>query len=620
MATSSEFGPQSWDAGWTNPLAGNDLRTRADLQDAVRSLFAPLKPHFSPGRARIRLGYTAAHYDEHAAGLEAFARPLWGLAPLAAGGGDFADWALIRRGLTSGTDPDHSEYWGEAGDRDQRLVEMAAIGLALALVPEQVWEPLPPQARNNLARWLGAIERVGIVDSNWLWFRVMVDLGLKRVGVSYDASALRAALDRLDDFYLGDGWYSDGATAQRDYYIPWAMHFYGLVYATLAGADDPGRAAIYRERAGLFAREFVHWFAADGSALPFGRSLTYRFAQGAFWGGLVFAGVEALPWGVIKGLVLRHLRWWSRQPIFAADGTLTIGYAYPNLNMAEQYNAPGSPYWALKFFLPLALPERHPFWQAEALPLPALPPIQPQPRAHMILTRDPAGRHVVALTGGQSEPWIRHAGEKYAKFAYSTAFGFSVPIGRIGLAQAAPDSMLAVSDDGECYRVRERTSEATLEDGILRSRWQPLPGIEVETWLIPRPPWHLRVHRLVTDRRLWTAEGGFALDRTGDDPLARAGVQEAGAGFALARTPAGGSGLRDWLGTREGRVVRLDPNTNLIASRTVLPVLVASLDPGEHWLACAVLADPDGDAWARAWPQTPQVPDILARRIAEAQS
>src|SRR5205807_2266816 len=61
----------------------------------------------------------------------------------------------------------------------------------------------------------------------------------------------------------------------------------------------------------------------------------------------------------------------------------------------------------------------------------------------------PTSRHVIALASGQHGPWIRHAGEKYAKFAYSTAFGFSVPLGRRGLAQAAADSMLALSDDGE---------------------------------------------------------------------------------------------------------------------------------------------------------------------------
>ena len=45
---------------------------------------------------------------------------------------------------------------------------------------------------------------------------------------------------------------------------------------------------------------------------------------------------------------------------------LTIGYGYPQQYMAEQYNAPGSPYWGLKVFLLLALPDDHPFWTAEA--------------------------------------------------------------------------------------------------------------------------------------------------------------------------------------------------------------------------------------------------------------
>ncbi len=624
MQTRLDSVPLDRGAGHTNPFVGNDLRTRADLQRAVRDLVAPLRPHFSPGRARVRLGFTGAHYDNHAAELEGFARPLWGLVPLAAGGGIFPDWELYRRGLTNGTDPNHAEYWGDPLDRDQRLVEMAAIGLALLMVPAEVWEPLSVQARARFADWLGRINTLGIVDSNWLWFLVLVNLGLRNVGAAYDEHAMRTALDRLDEFYLGEGWYSDGMTSQRDYYIPFAMHYYGLIYAKFAQADDPERAAALRTRAVAFAQDFVHWFAADGAALPFGRSLTYRFAQGALWGALAFADVEALPWGVIKGLALRHLRWWSRQPIFAPDGTLSIGYAYPNLNMAEQYNSPGSPYWALKYFLPLALPETHPFWQAEEQPLPELAPIKPQPHPYMIFMRDSANRHVVALTSGQFEPWIRHAGEKYAKFAYSTAFGFSVPTGRRGLTQAAPDSMLALSDDGECYRVRERTSESVIEDGLLRSRWQPLPGVEVETWLIPCPPWHVRVHRLVTDRPVWTAEGGFALDRSGDNPLDRAGVQEAGDGFALARYPAGGSGLWD-LGAsrrsaakRAGQVVRVDPNSNLLAPRTVIPTLCVRLDPGEHWLACAVLADPDGDAWARAWLQVPELPDFLAKRIADA--
>ena len=137
-----------------NPFSNNPLHTRNDLQEAVRSLFAPLKPFFSPGFARVNLGYSSALYDNHAAALEGFARPLWGLVPLVAGGGEFADWEMYRRGLSNGTDPHHPEYWGEPRNKDQRLVEMAAIGWALACIPNEIWEPLNSQARAHLVHWL----------------------------------------------------------------------------------------------------------------------------------------------------------------------------------------------------------------------------------------------------------------------------------------------------------------------------------------------------------------------------------------------------------------------------------------------------------------------------------
>lgn len=564
-----------------NPLAGNPLRTRADAQAAMLDLHSPLEERFGPGAARVTLGHSGAHFSNAAAELEGFARPLWGLAPLAAGGASF-DWSTYRRGLANGSNPDHEEYWGRATDRDQRLVEMAAIGFALALVPEHVWEPLSFSARENLARWLGGINEVEVADNNWLFFRVMVNLGLSRVGADNDPDASRAALDRLETFYLGDGWYSDGPTAQRDYYVAFAMHFYALIYARLAGREDPERAERFRERAALFARDFMHWFAADGAALPFGRSLTYRFAQGAFWGSLAFAGVEALPWGVVKGLALRHLRWWARQPVADNAGVLSVGYAYPNLNMAEQYNSPGSPYWAAKFFLPLALDEAHPFWQAEEEPFPEdLPAVNEQPHPGIILCRQDHG-HAFALAGGQYAFWgLRHGDEKYAKFAYSTAFGFSVPGGRAGLEGGAHDGVLALSDDdGARWRVRGRPEEARLEGGALYSRWRPWPDVEVETWLLPRLPWHLRVHRVRTDRKLASAEGGYALDRTGDDPADPHGAEEAGEARVLAVYPAGVSGLRDLWGARVGQVVRAHPNTNLLFPRTVIPTLIGEHEPG----------------------------------------
>lgn len=549
---------------------------RAAMAQLVRDMTDPLLPFFSPGRARLRLGVNTAHYDDTAAELEAFARPLWGLAPLGEG---LDPW---REGLAAGTDPSHPEYWGDIAEIDQRLVETAALGFALALAPEQLWDGLSGIERDRVVAWLSqALDRTG-VDNNWQFFPVMVGLGLRRVGAPFDEKSLEPRLDRLESFDLGRGWYSDGPTAQRDYYVPFAMHYYGLIYA---GLSEDARAERFRDRAARFALDFRHWFAADGAAVPFGRSMTYRHAQAAFWGAAAFAGVDALPWGETKGYLLRHLRWWESCEVAGRDGLLTIGYAYPQPLMAEQYNAPGSPYWAMKAFLPLALPDDHPFWTTPETPAPLPDGVVHQPEPGVTLMRSEQGRHVVMLSGAQHNMWARGGAAKYAKFAYSTVFGFSVPAGSHGLEQGAYDSTLALSEDGRHWRCCEVPSA----EGDLRLRWSPWDDVEIETWLIPRPPGHLRVHRVVSPRRLFTAEAGFAVDRDTETE------RDSGAGYAWAASDQGLSRIEDaadpaWpTGVRrEGEVVQPHPGTNVLVPRTILPTLRGEHDPGEFWLTCQV--------------------------------
>lgn len=502
-----------------HPIADNPLRTREDMRLALRQLCEPLLPHYSEGGARLTLGATGTSYSPDVAEMEGFSRVMWGLVPYLAGGGEPGPiWDPYVRGIANGTDPEHEEYWGEARDYDQRLVEMAVFGFALALIPERIWEPLGERERRNLFRWLNQINERPVYDCNWLFFRVLVNMGFRKIGLPYDAVQMEENLRRIDDFYLKDGWYADGIGGHSDYYVPFALHYYGLLYAKLMGAEDPERAARFRQRAERFARDFLRWFAADGSALPYGRSLAYRFSQSAFWSALAYAGTDSVPPGVLKGLVLRHLRWWFRQPIFDAEGVLTIGYAYPNLVMAEQYNSPGSPYWALKAFLPLALAEDDPFWQAEEEPLPELSGASIQRPAHLVLCREAVSDHVAAFNAGHpGTNEHAHTSAKYEKFVYSTAFGFSVPKAEWGVAQGAFDSMLALSEAGDnLYRVRRRNEETSIEDNVLFARWKPWSDVEVRTWIAAGLPWHLRIHCIRTGRALDVVEGGFALGLTAD--------------------------------------------------------------------------------------------------------
>lgn len=144
--------------GPPHAFSKNPMRTRHELQEALKSLLDPLAPHTSPHGARIKIGSTATHYDETAAQLEGFARPLWGLASLLAGGGTYAGVERWVGGLAAGTDPsDPAEYWGESRAKDQRMVEMSPIGFALAVASEQLWDPLSAAAKEALRRWLTAI-------------------------------------------------------------------------------------------------------------------------------------------------------------------------------------------------------------------------------------------------------------------------------------------------------------------------------------------------------------------------------------------------------------------------------------------------------------------------------
>ena len=61
----------TYDPVSANPLHGNPLKTRADVERALGDLFNPLLPFFSEGAARVRLDGAGAHFDRAAAAWKA---------------------------------------------------------------------------------------------------------------------------------------------------------------------------------------------------------------------------------------------------------------------------------------------------------------------------------------------------------------------------------------------------------------------------------------------------------------------------------------------------------------------------------------------------------------------
>jgi hypothetical protein len=546
--------------------------SKQDFRDILFQILNPVRAHYSTGKALVPLGSTGVTYDARCAEMEGFSRIFWGLVPYFYGGGADEEFlSNLVSGLKNGTDPSSSEYWGGFVNGDQRFCEMAALAAGLILIPDKIWQPLTSEVKDNLVKWLENINTYTIPENNWQFFRVFVNVAFKKLGRPYDAEALANSLAVIDSFYLGNGWYRDGVLNSRDYYIAFAFHFYGLIYSVVMREDDPERSSIFKSRAALFAPQFLYWFGEDGEAVPYGRSLTYRFAESAFWSACLFAGIEPVPMNVMKGILSRHLGKWMDAPIFDNGGILSIGYKYPNLVMAENYNAPGSPMWSLKAFLLLALEDSHPFWSTEPAPMPALQPIAVNMPAEMILCRDsgsatmyPAGSSIVANVLG-------HMMEKLCKFAYSSKYGFSVQKSIDGLENAAPDSTLIFQLNGFVF-ARSAVTSTQIQSNTLISTWSPFPGITVTTTIIPEPNRQTRRHIIQSEYACRTYDCGFALPTDADGYTAQTSSNS-----AVIQSSEGYCGVSGG----EGIIIAATPNSNLMRSRTAIPAVAYDIAIGE---------------------------------------
>jgi hypothetical protein len=285
-------------------FSDNPLQTRDDLIRATIALLRPLSPHFSPAKARIRLPVsTAAHFDEGAAQLEGFARPLWAVGALLLGVDSIKDVELkstVREtvqpwidGFVTGTDPAHAEYWGTVANMDQRMVEAEIIAFGLLAAPESIYGSLSERCKQNVTNWLLGMNGMDMPNTNWRWFRVFANLALVKVcGVPMEQvqKEMTADLDLLDSFYIQDGWSGDGpwqtaeqaadearcfeTTGRRDavgvgrqvdYYSgSFAIQFSQLLYSRFAAGLDPDRAREYQQRARDFGMSFWRYFDSEG--------------------------------------------------------------------------------------------------------------------------------------------------------------------------------------------------------------------------------------------------------------------------------------------------------------------------------------------------------------------
>jgi len=582
---------------------------RDDWERALLSLMRPIIAHASPGGARVYLpGGRPSGNGRESDSLEAFARSLWMAGPWLSthptgkahiDGRDVDVAAFYRRGFLTGTDVASPESWHALLSVRQTLVEACPLAWNLWLARRALWEPLSARERRQILAWLEAAARIRPYGDNWQLFPALVLTVLKLLGGPYDQKRIDTHLDRIESLYLGDGWYTDGQLRRGimhlDYYNAWAIHPYLLYWSLLDGDAQPVRRERILTRARLFLQTYPYWFGSGGSYPCFGRSALYRMAVTAIFPAAALMDACPVPLGQARRICSLVLgRFLGTPGTLGASGQLTMGFTREYLPMTDAYSGPGSPYWAGKAFMVLALPPEHPFWTTPEEPL----PIElgdyslPIPAAGFLLH---GSRHTgqLQLINGHGLDQGSNASKRYSNLAYSSHFGYEIA-GDQGPGAADPfgDACLTFSLEGEDWYGRHTARSLGFEDGILLTEatyrlGEYGPSVHVLSAVAFLADQQLRMHQVRSGMPVYAREGGFACGWDDDE-----GITLSGGTVSYVAATDKASGIRPVVGYDEASYPsRAD--CNVLTTRSAVPH-VRTLLPrrGLFYLASVSLARP----------------------------
>lgn len=264
-----------------------------------------------------------------------------------------------RRQLSLLVNPESPQYVPHRGRRGpcQDLVEFGALGISLFICGDVLWEPLPKSVRDSLYSMIESYADGPTIPQNWRFFNVFPMSFFKSKGYEVNDSLLVKYVRQLQGDYRGDGWYLDHPN--YDYYSMWAYQLYGYLWSQFFGREYyPELAALFDKNFAEMYRSYPRMFGRNGWMPMWGRSNMYRFAAIAplAWGKDINAGWMRR---IASGCLLQFLQ----NPDFIySDGVPTPGFYGLFDPVLQGYSCRGSVYWCAKAFLPLMLPENHPYW------------------------------------------------------------------------------------------------------------------------------------------------------------------------------------------------------------------------------------------------------------------
>ena len=351
--------------------------------DLVYQISAPVLANMSKGELRknmpVEYSPTWDGRNNNVAYMEAFGRLMLGIAPWL----DLPDddtpegkkrrqirqWAL--ESYANAVNPDNPDYllWSGEG---QVLVDAAFIANSFIRAPKTLWEPLDPITKERYIKEFKSLRKITPAYNNWLLFRAMIEAFLASIDEEYDSYALNITIRKINEWYLGDGWYGDGPEFSFDYYNGFVIQPMFVEIIEIMNNKkifSPVSFDLALRRMQRYNQLIERLISPEASFPAVGRSMTYR--MGVFQTLSLSAWKYGLPQTMTNGQIRNALtsvmkRMFSVEGNFNKDDYLQLGFVGHQPGMADSYTNSGSLYLTSLVFLPLGLPADHPFWTSPA--------------------------------------------------------------------------------------------------------------------------------------------------------------------------------------------------------------------------------------------------------------
>lgn len=358
---------------------------RQQWADLCYRIARPVLENMSKGELQknmqLELSPTWDGRDRRVAYMETFGRLMAGISPWLSLPDDdtpegrrrsqLRQWALkAYRNAVDPASPDCLLWKGPT----QILVDAAYLAESFLRAPEATWKQLDKETQQRYIQRFKELRVIRPAYNNWLLFRAMTEAFLMSIGEEADQYALTVAVNKINEWYLSDGWYSDGPEMALDYYNSYVIHpMYIEVLETCKACGfwtpiTPQLAVRRMQRFNVFLERLI---SPEGTYPAFGRSVVYR--MGAFQTLAMAAWKYGLPEGISNGQVRSALtavmkNMFAVEGNFNSSGFLQLGFAGHQPGLANYYTNNGSLYMTSLVFMPLGLPADHPFWTDPAEP------------------------------------------------------------------------------------------------------------------------------------------------------------------------------------------------------------------------------------------------------------